>query len=140
MTLLKNAMAKHPKAKGFLIDGYPREVEQAKEFEKQVRWAGGRYWNTKVAYFAILAPIKHEMAWFHLYSQNEIINPISRNQVQESFIFYVMYPFFILYCIFSNNHWLYKREDHFFREFKQDIFWCIAFDLPCSNSTVYILL
>jgi adenylate kinase len=37
MTLLKNAMEKHPEAKGFLIDGYPREVEQAKEFEKKIR-------------------------------------------------------------------------------------------------------
>ncbi|CAG0920984.1 unnamed protein product [Notodromas monacha] len=36
MTLLRNAMEKHPKANGFLIDGYPREVDQAKEFEKQV--------------------------------------------------------------------------------------------------------
>ena len=34
--LLKDAMAKNPQSKGFLIDGYPRELEQAKCFERDV--------------------------------------------------------------------------------------------------------
>lgn len=34
--LLKAAMTKNESANGFLIDGYPREVEQAIQFEKEV--------------------------------------------------------------------------------------------------------
>jgi adenylate kinase len=37
LELLKNAMIKNlPKSKGFLIDGYPRELEQGTRFESQV--------------------------------------------------------------------------------------------------------
>lgn len=37
LTLLRNAMeAKNSTSKGFLIDGYPREVDQAIQFEKNV--------------------------------------------------------------------------------------------------------
>ena len=38
LTLLKESMmAAAEKSSGFLIDGYPREVQQGVEFEKQVR-------------------------------------------------------------------------------------------------------
>ena len=42
LTLIKTAMIKARKsgAKGFLIDGYPREVEQGIAFENQVRQQG----------------------------------------------------------------------------------------------------
>ena len=36
--LLKNAMELHPEAPGFLIDGFPRDVSQALQFEKEVRY------------------------------------------------------------------------------------------------------
>jgi adenylate kinase (isozyme 1 subfamily) len=39
MTLLKEAMIKHmrePSCKGFLLDGYPRALDQAKTFEKEI--------------------------------------------------------------------------------------------------------
>jgi len=37
LTLLKEAMLKHSKtSKGFLIDGYPRELDQGKRFEADV--------------------------------------------------------------------------------------------------------
>ncbi|RWS05380.1 adenylate kinase isoenzyme 1-like protein [Dinothrombium tinctorium] len=36
LVLLKNAIEKSGSSKGFLIDGYPREVEQAIRFEKEV--------------------------------------------------------------------------------------------------------
>ena len=34
--LLKDAIAKNPQSNGYLIDGYPRELEQAIRFEKDV--------------------------------------------------------------------------------------------------------
>lgn len=34
--LLKDAIAKNPQSNGYLIDGYPRELEQAICFEKEV--------------------------------------------------------------------------------------------------------
>ena len=38
MDMIRDAMfLNKDKAAGFLIDGYPRKVEQAKEFEKEVR-------------------------------------------------------------------------------------------------------
>lgn len=38
MDMIKDAMiAKVDVSKGFLIDGYPREVKQGEEFEKKVR-------------------------------------------------------------------------------------------------------
>lgn len=38
LDLLKENMVKNAdKSKGFLIDGYPREVPQAKKFEEMVR-------------------------------------------------------------------------------------------------------
>ncbi|KAI1291704.1 Adenylate kinase isoenzyme 1 [Halotydeus destructor] len=36
LAMLKDAIDKNTEAKGFLIDGYPRELEQALEFEKTV--------------------------------------------------------------------------------------------------------
>lgn len=36
MELLKDAMMKHPQSRGFLIDGFPRELGQAKQFEDEV--------------------------------------------------------------------------------------------------------
>ena len=36
LTLLREAMLKHKEAKGFLIDGYPRELEQGTKFEAEV--------------------------------------------------------------------------------------------------------
>ena len=36
ITLLKAAMLSQPKAVGFLIDGFPRELSQAEIFESQV--------------------------------------------------------------------------------------------------------
>jgi len=36
LTLLKEAMLRHPASRGFLIDGYPREVEQGIRFEADV--------------------------------------------------------------------------------------------------------
>ena len=36
MSLLKTAMLERGEANGFLIDGFPREMEQAKIFEKNV--------------------------------------------------------------------------------------------------------
>ena len=37
LTLLKEAMLKHSAtSKGFLIDGYPRELDQGKRFESDV--------------------------------------------------------------------------------------------------------
>ena len=36
LTLLKEAMLKNTQAKGFLIDGYPRELEQGTRFESEV--------------------------------------------------------------------------------------------------------
>ena len=36
LTLLKEAMLKNTEAKGFLIDGYPRELEQGTRFEAEV--------------------------------------------------------------------------------------------------------
>ena len=34
--LLKDAMLEHPQSPGFLIDGFPRELGQAKQFEDEV--------------------------------------------------------------------------------------------------------
>ena len=34
--LLKDAMLQHPQSPGFLIDGFPRELGQAKQFENEV--------------------------------------------------------------------------------------------------------
>lgn len=40
--MLRDAMvAKADVSKGFLIDGYPREVKQGEEFEKKVRTGAG---------------------------------------------------------------------------------------------------
>lgn len=36
LDMIKEAMLKNASSKGFLIDGYPREVGQGMEFEKQV--------------------------------------------------------------------------------------------------------
>ena len=36
MSLLKSAMLERDQANGFLIDGFPREMEQAKIFEENV--------------------------------------------------------------------------------------------------------
>ena len=36
MSLLKDAMLERDQANGFLIDGFPREMEQAKIFEENV--------------------------------------------------------------------------------------------------------
>ena len=36
MELLKDAMLQHPQSPGFLIDGFPRELGQAKQFENEV--------------------------------------------------------------------------------------------------------
>lgn len=36
LTLIKEAMLKNTAAKGFLIDGYPRELEQGTRFETEV--------------------------------------------------------------------------------------------------------
>lgn len=44
LDMIKDAMiAKADVSKGFLIDGYPREVKQGEEFEKKVR-DGTRNW------------------------------------------------------------------------------------------------
>lgn len=41
LDMIKDAMiAKADVSKGFLIDGYPREVKQGEEFEKKVRALG----------------------------------------------------------------------------------------------------
>lgn len=37
LTLLKEEMVRQKDAKGFLIDGYPRELEQGTRFESEVR-------------------------------------------------------------------------------------------------------
>lgn len=43
--MIKDAMiAKADVSKGFLIDGYPREVKQGEEFEKKVRTYMGIYY------------------------------------------------------------------------------------------------
>jgi adenylate kinase len=34
--LLKDAMLKHPESRGFLIDGFPRELDQGYQFEQEV--------------------------------------------------------------------------------------------------------
>ena len=34
--LLRDAMLKYPDAPGFLIDGFPREIEQGTQFESEV--------------------------------------------------------------------------------------------------------
>lgn len=45
LDMIKDAMiAKADVSKGFLIDGYPREVKQGEEFEKKVGW--GMRWRT----------------------------------------------------------------------------------------------
>ena len=36
MELLKDAMLRYPQSPGFLIDGFPRELGQAKQFEDEV--------------------------------------------------------------------------------------------------------
>ena len=36
MELLKDAILEHPQSPGFLIDGFPRELGQAKQFEDEV--------------------------------------------------------------------------------------------------------
>ena len=38
--LLKCAMMKHTQSPGFLIDGFPRELGQAKQFEDEVALTG----------------------------------------------------------------------------------------------------
>lgn len=57
LDMLRDAMvAKVDTSKGFLIDGYPREVKQGEEFERKVRCdlaggggAGGRWpWSCNV--------------------------------------------------------------------------------------------
>ena len=37
LELIRKEMVKRPNTKGFLIDGFPRELEQGQEFEKEVR-------------------------------------------------------------------------------------------------------
>jgi adenylate kinase family enzyme len=34
--LLKDAMLEHPDSRGFLVDGFPRELEQGHQFEQEV--------------------------------------------------------------------------------------------------------
>jgi adenylate kinase family enzyme len=34
--LLRDAMLAHPESPGFLIDGFPREITQAEQFEDEV--------------------------------------------------------------------------------------------------------
>lgn len=47
LDMIKDAMiAKADVSKGFLIDGYPREVKQGEEFEKKVG-DGVRWWLKK---------------------------------------------------------------------------------------------
>ena len=36
LELLRVAMVGNPNTKGFIIDGFPREMEQGKEFENEV--------------------------------------------------------------------------------------------------------
>lgn len=48
LDMIKDAMiAKADVSKGFLIDGYPREVKQGEEFEKKVG-DGVRWWFKKI--------------------------------------------------------------------------------------------
>ena len=43
VSLLKDAMLKRDQANGFLIDGFPREMEQAKIFEENVITCSNKY-------------------------------------------------------------------------------------------------
>lgn len=42
LALIRNAMMKAKDSKGFLIDGYPRELEQGIRFENEVSRSVGR--------------------------------------------------------------------------------------------------
>lgn len=56
LDMIKDAMiAKADVSKGFLIDGYPREVKQGEEFEKKVG-DGVRWWLKKINPLAMEKP------------------------------------------------------------------------------------
>ena len=59
LDMIKDAMlSKIKTSKGFLIDGYPRQVDQGIEFEKQVFYLKYRIFNSKIILFNASTIIK----------------------------------------------------------------------------------
>jgi len=55
LTLLKEAMLKQKASKGFLIDGYPRELDQGKRFEADVALVECvLYFEVTLPYFSVI--------------------------------------------------------------------------------------
>ena len=57
MSLLKAAMLERNEANGFLIDGFPREMEQAKIFEENVLI----HYTTTIIHVAICPPCRYAL-------------------------------------------------------------------------------
>ena len=57
MSLLKTAMLERDEANGFLIDGFPREMEQAKIFEENVLI----HYTTIIIHVAICPPCRYAL-------------------------------------------------------------------------------
>lgn len=82
LQLLKEAMlAKASESKGFLIDGYPREMEQGTRFEKEVRhirslYIGSKWCLSKTVLFMF---VRERAKWINLNKSRNIRQRIQKN-------------------------------------------------------------